>query len=663
MIENEVMPTGETMEFQAEIKQLLSLVVNSLYTHKEVFLRELIANASDALDKIRFLAVSDASVLEDSPELSIFIELDPANRLLTISDNGIGMTYDEVIENIGTIAKSGSAKFAEYIKNSQSGEADLGLIGQFGVGFYSAFMVAEEITLLTRAPKQPKGVKWVSTGDSTYVIEEIERKERGTKVILKLKEQGSEPYNLDEDFLNQYTIQKHVQKHCSFIPYPIRMNFVTEEPGTETNAGKPADGPPRIVITEKTLNSTKPLWAREPKDVARDEYLSFYRQQFQDWDEPAEIIHTKSEGAVEFTALMFIPAHAPYGLHTGDAPKGPQLYCKHVLVMNDCRELLPDYFRFVRAVVDSPDLPLNISRETLQHDRQLQVMRDRLENKVLNFFKKTLAEDRPRYEKLWAEYGRSFKGGIFTDYRNAEKLQDLLLFDSSRGEDVKATLADYVGRMPEGQKEIYYATGESRAAVERLPQMEALRERGFEVLCFLDKVDEFLTQHLQEYEGKPLRSISRGTLDLGDEAGQDESKSGEQDEHLGELLGFIRESLNGKVKDVRISKRLKSSAVCLVSGDTGYSLNMERLMREANQPIFKATRILEVNPTHETIKTIQRLFSKGTDREKLARYSSLLYDQALLVENEKIDDPVEFARIISELIVEAHGETSGLTQE
>ncbi|HEX7333370.1 MAG TPA: molecular chaperone HtpG [Pyrinomonadaceae bacterium] len=650
MIDEAVIGGKKTMEFQAEIKQLLSIVVNSLYTHKEVFLRELIANASDALDKFRFLSVTDPTVWEDANDLSIFIELDQENRTLTISDNGIGMTYDEVIENIGTIARSGSAKFMEFIKKSQAGDSDVGLIGQFGVGFYSAFMVAEKITLLTRAPKQAMGVKWESTGDNSYIIEEIEKKDRGTRIILKLKEH--DPDDLDGDFLNQYTIQKHIKKYCTFITYPIRMNFVTEEAETDED-NKIVEGKKRTVITEKTLNSTQPIWARDPKEIQRGEYLDFYRQQFHDWNEPAEISHTRGEGVVEFTALVFIPSQAPYGLYTGELPKGPQLYSKQVLVMNDCRELLPDYLKFVHAIVESPDLALNISRETLQHDRQLQIIRNHLEKKILESFKNILVNDRAKYEKLWEEFGKAFKGGIFMDHSTTEKLQDLLLFDSSTSEQ-KTTLAEYVSRMPEGQKEIYYVTGESRAAVERLPQMETVREKGFEVLYFLDKVDEFLTQYLREYEGKALRSVARGVLDLQDNTTPDAETSASENDDYEQLLAHMRETLSSKVKDVRISKRLKSSAVCLVSGDTGYSLNMERLMREANQTMFKATRILELNPGHPLIKTMNRLVKNEAEHGKLKNYYQLAYDQALLIENEKIEDPVNFAAMISQLIVDAH---------
>jgi molecular chaperone HtpG len=637
----------QTMEFQAEVKQLLNIVINSLYTHKEIFLRELIANASDALDKLRVLALTDAAVLEDSPDLNIFIETDPANRILTISDNGIGMSYEEVLENIGIIAKSGSKTFMQQAVNKEG--ANLDLIGRFGVGFYSAFMVAEKVTLLTRPPKTSTGVKWESTGDGTYEIEEVEKKTRGTEVILHLKPLDHASENHDEDFLNQYTIQKHVQKHCNFIAYPIRMNFVTEEPEKDSS-GLVVEDSKQVTISERTLNSIQPIWTKNPKETEREQYLSFYRQHFHDWNEPAEILHTKSEGKVEFTALLFIPSQAPYGLYTGDPPKGPQLYCKHVLVVDDCRELLPDYLRFVRGIVDASDLPLNISRETLQHDAQMQVIKNHLEKKVLERLKGMLADERTKYEAFWNELGKSIKGGLFMDYRNTEKLQDLLIFESSHSAEQKTTLREYVDRMPEQQKAIYYTVGDSRATIERSPQLEVLREQNVEVLYFLDKVDEFLTQHLREYAGKKLQSVSRGDLDLKDEA------EVSTDEQYKDLLQFMQETLKDKVKEVRLSKRLKSSPVCLVSSESGYSLNMERLMAEANQPIMRATRILEVNPNHGVIKALDKMMKDADRKARLSDCCQLLYDQAMLVENYKIEDPVKFANLLSSLIIEAYAE-------
>ena len=644
---------SQRFEFQAEVKQLLDIVVNSLYTDHAIFLRELIANASDALDKLRLLSLTDPSVLEDTPDLSIYIELDPVSKTLTISDNGIGMSYEEVVENIGTIAKSGSANFMSHLAKQQVNNANVDLIGQFGVGFYSVFMIAEKVTLLTRRPNQHLGVKWESTGDGSYEIEETVKADRGTKVIVKLKEFERGADNSDEDFLDQYTIQRHIQKHCNFIAYPIRMNFVTEEP-VRNDAGALIEGETSTLITEKILNSIQPIWEKDPRDLEREEYVKFYKQQFHDWNEPAEIIHCKGEGQVEFRALFFIPSQAPYGLYTGNAPKGPQLYCKHVLVMDNCRELLPDYLSFMLGIVDSPDLSLNISREMLQHSRQLQIIKNHLEKKILESFKAILRTDRKKYQDLWREYGKAIKGGIFMNYQNTEKLQDLLIFDTSLAPDQPTTLKEYVERMPADQKAIYYVAGESEAAVKRLPQMEAIKEQGIEVLYFLDKVDEFLTQHLREYDGKKLQSVSQGEIDLGADT-KKESPANENgsEEQYKDLLEFMQRTLGDKVSGVQISKRLRSSPVCLVSSQSGYSLNMERLMREANQPMFRASRILELNPEHQVVKRMRALLESGDQAGNLPNYCQLLYEQALLIENEKIEDPVRFANAVAQLMVDA----------
>lgn len=640
-----------TMQFQAEAKQLLKLVIHSLYTHKQVFLRELIANAADALEKLRFLSVTDPSVLKESSELAIFIEIDAENRTLSISDNGIGMTYEEVIENIGKIAKSGSSSLIEYLKANQD-EANLELIGQFGVGFYSAFMVADKVTLLTRAPKAELGVKWESTGDGTYEIETIERPERGTTVILHLKDAGANADKQEDDFLNQYTIQKYVQQYCNFINYLILMDFTTEEPERDQE-GNLVEEKYQTVVTRKTLNSIQPLWEKDPKEISFDEYSRFYKAQFNDWNEVAKVLHFRSEGSVEFTSLLFIPSQSPYDLYTGGTRTGINLHSKRVLVMKDCQELLPEYLRFIRGIVDSADLSLNVSRETLQHNGQLRIIGNHIEKRILEAFKSILNEDRKKYEALWDEFGKALKGGIFMDYKNVSKLQDLLLFETSYSKENKATLRDYVERMPESQKEIFYAVGPSRSSIERLPQMERILEKNIEVIYFVDKVDEFLTQNLQEYAGKKLRSVSRGDLDLEDkEEGQEKPEN--REEEYKELFELIKKSLNGKVREVRLSRRLKSSPVCLVNTESGYSSNMERLMKDSGHTMFKATRILEINPDHTMIQILRDLVKSGSDETKLSDYCQLLYDQALLMENETVEDPVKFANTVFQLFVDAH---------
>ena len=647
------MTEQKTMSFDADVKQLLELMVHSLYTHKEIFLRELVANASDALDKIRILSLTDKDILGEDRDLEIWLETDEDHKTLTVRDNGIGMTYDEVVENIGTIAKSSSEQFVSFLKQSQKDDADLNLIGQFGVGFYSAFMVADKVTLLTKSPKSDLGVRWESTGDGTYQIEEIEKGDRGTTVFLELKDIKPDSDLADEDFLNQYTLQKHIQNHCNFINYPIRMKWVTDEPERD-EAGEIIEGKTNIVVEDAQLNSIQPLWEKDKKEIAKDQYVQFYSQQFHDWNEPSEILHLKGEGTVEFTALLFIPSQAPYNLYSGDFEKGLQLYCKHVLVMNNCGELLPDYLRFLRGIVDSPDLPLNVSREMLQQNRHLKVIQNFLEKRVIDAFQSFLEVDREKYEALWQEFGKAIKGGIYMEYQNTEKLQDLLLFETSGATNGKTTLKEYVTRMPDSQKEIYYVTGDSRDMVERLPQMERVKDKGIEILYFLDKVDEFLTQHLREYEGRKLRSVTQGDLPLEDEEEVEAEEAEEKGGMYKDLLVFMKSTLIDKVEDVRLSKRLSSSPVCLVASENGHSLNMERLMREANQPIFRAQRILEVNPDHDVIRTINRLLKEKSDESKVSDYCRLLYDQAALIENDEIDDPIRLTSIVSQLLVDAY---------
>lgn len=650
--------------FKAEVNQLLNILINSVYSHKEIFLRELISNSSDALDKLRILSLTDKSIIQENEELTVFLEIDKGNQTLSISDNGIGMHYEEVVENIGTIAQSGSKKFKEFLEKTSDQKLDSELIGQFGVGFYSAFMVADKVTLLTRHAQSDKGIKWESIGDGSYTIEECDKPERGTQIILHLKGLAEENKEADEDFLAQYTIQKHVQKHCNFINYPIRMNFVTEESEKDKD-GKVIEGKTNTVITEKTLNTIQPIWEKDKKALKKEDYQEFYKKHFHDWNEPAEILHFRGEGTIEFSALLFIPSKAPHDLYTGGAQKGIQLYNRHVLIFESCEDLLPEHFRFVRGIVDTPDLSLNISRELLQHDQQLRAIRNFLEKKIIEALKSILKKDRKKYEELWGELGQAVKGGIFAEYKNADKLQDLLLFETSHTTEGKTTLKEYVERMPETQEEIFYVPGADRATIERLPQMEVIKDEKVEVLYFLDRVDEFLTQNLSEYETKKLRSILKGELDFKKDKDKDDSEKSPDDpekkdddktsdDEYKALLEAMKKGLEGKVKDVRLSKRLKTSAVCLVSDSTGYSMNMERLYREANHTMYRAQRILEINPSHETIKTLHKLCGENKDESKISTYANLLYNSALLIENEKIEDPVDVANSVSRLIVEAH---------
>ncbi len=632
----------KTMDFQAEVKQLLKLVVNSLYTQKEIFMRELIANASDALDRLRILALTEPDILGQDTDLSIRIEIDREARTLTISDNGIGMTYDDVMENLGTIAKSGSLAFVESLREGGSDET---LIGQFGVGFYSAFMVADQLSVSTKHPHAELGVCWESEGEGTFEISEIPMCDRGTRIVLRLRE-NTEDESFDT-FLDQFVIQKHVQHYSNFVQYPIRMDFETQKPASE---GSHHDEAEFSVIEQKTLNSIKPLWEEDSSGLTDEDYASFYRDSFNDYYEPAETIHFKGEGTVVVSGLLFIPSHAPYDLYTSATESGVRLFSNRVLVMESCQGF-PEYLSFMQGVIDSPDLPLNISRETLQHGRQLKRIVGYAERKILSAFRSILKNDRGLYEALWAEFGKSIKGGIFSDPDNVEKLQDLLVFGVLSAGTESTTLSEYVARMPEDQEEILFATGPSREAIEKSPQLEGVREKGYEVLLFVDKVDEFLTQSLTEYQGKPLKSISRvNSIDLSKDD-QDESPD-EPDTEEG-LLEYMKTCLGEKMDDVRASTRLTQSPVCLASAEIGHSLNMERLMREANQSVFRARKILEINLEHAVVQAVQALFDRAPDDPRVANCCRLLYEQAVQVEGERVEDPWAFAESVSSLIVDA----------
>lgn len=644
--------TKETREFQAETKQLLDLMVHSIYTNREIFLRELISNASDAIDKIRFESLTNHALLENETDFEIFLIPDETTHTLTIADNGMGMTLDEVVENIGTIAKSGTKSFLEKVKEAGS-VADTELIGQFGVGFYSAFMVAEKVTLLTRAPGQSKGIKWESTGDGTYTIEECDKDTRGTTIVLTLKQEYHSPEHQEENFLNRYILQNLVKKYSDYIRYPIKMNFVKEEQPLDAEGKAIADAAPTQTIEVRTLNSMTPLWTRNKNDISKDEYNQLYKTLFHDWEDALEIIHSKVEGAVEYTTLLFVPAHAPFDFYQREATTGIRLYSKNVFIMDNCQELLPEYLRFVKGLVDSPDFSLNISRELLQHSQQLKLVGKNLEKSILKTLENMLSKDRTKYEKFWNEYGKAIKTGVYADYHSRDKLKDLLLFSSSQSEEL-TTLQEYTDRMPEQQKVIYYATGKDRSAVERLPQMELLKEKGIEVLYLFDRVDEFSIDALGEYKDKKFQSVSRGNLDLEDIGSSEIQKEVQELSKENEsLIKAIKDQLTGKVADVKLSSRLKSSAVCLVSGDTGISLSMEQILAEMNKSSFKASRILEINPEHEIFAVIKNLHETAPDSIEFKDYCDLLYGQALLMEGIAPEDPISFANKVAALMAQS----------
>ena len=621
--------------FKAETRKLLDLMINSIYTNKEIFLRELISNASDAIDKLKFQSLTKPELLENNGDFEIRISIDKDNKVLTVSDNGIGMTYDEVVENIGTIAKSGSKEFIEKLQGTDSKNA-AELIGQFGVGFYSTFMVAEKVKILTRAAgsEPSEGVVWESKGDGSYTIDKTDKSERGTEMLLYLKEDAEKEMHL----LEKDEIEELVTRYSDFIRYPVKMD-----------AGK--DAP-----EEKVLNSMKPIWHREKSDVTDEEYKEFYRHTFHAYDEPVDVIHSKGEGNVEYTALIFIPSQVPFNFYSSHFERGIKLYSKQVFIMDKCKELIPEYLGFIRGIVDSPDFSLNISREILQHSSQLKVIAKNIEKKILGALKYMLENDRPKYIKFWNEFGKAVKAGIYADYgMNREKLQDLLLFESSHSEEL-TTLDEYVKRMPETQKEIYYAAGRDRAALKHTPQMEMLAEKGYEVLYFVDKIDEFASTILVNYKEKPLKNISGSELNIftEEEKKEKEEKRKERESESKSLLETLKKHLQNDVQEVRLSSRLKNSAVCLVSGD-GISINMEQVLSEAsmsNMPAPKATRILEINPDHKIFTKLNEIYTANPDSDKLKNYAEVLYNQALMIEGIAPKDPVKFASQISEIMSE-----------
>ena len=628
----------ETLQFQAETKRLLDLVVNSIYTNKEIFLRELISNASDAIDKIHFESLTNREILGGDENYEIFVLPDSETKTITISDNGIGMSRSEVIQNIGTIAQSGTKAFLEKIRDG-GGKIDEELIGQFGVGFYSAFIVAEKVELITRRAGETAAVKWTSDGAGEYTLEDCEKESRGTTIILHLKPEfcGGDEY----DFTSAYAVENLVKKYSDYIRYPIKMNFTnTDDAGKET-------------VEIRTVNSMQPLWTRNKSDVKPEEYEEFFKHQFHEWEAPLEIFHTKAEGTTEYTALLCIPKHAALNLYYSDYEAGLQLYSRHVFIMNKCKDFLPDYLRFVKGLVDSPDLPLNISRELLQQSREVKKIGKALEKNILKQLGKILKNERDRYENFWREYGKSLKIGIANnayDEKAKDDLKDLLMFVTSNGEKL-VTLAEYVERMPESQTKIYCASGKDTATISQMPQMEILRERGVEVLYLLDPVDEFAIEALQKYADKEFQSITREDFELTDaESQKTKTEVAELSKSHEELLKDVKDALEGAVQEVRLTPNLKSGAVCLATGATGPSLNMEKTFAAMNNPIFKAQRILELNPNHALFGKLSGLHALGKDSPEFKDFCQLLYAQALLIEGIMPSNPVEFANKIAALM-------------
>ena len=644
----------ERYEFQAETKQLLDLMIHSIYTNREIFLRELISNGSDAIDKLHYEALTNRDLLEGDTEFSIRLAIDKDKKTLTVADNGIGMDKEDIKANIGTIARSGTKAFLERLKAEKEDSenvSDKELIGQFGVGFYSAFMVAKAVTVLTRKAGTDTGYCWKSTGDGSYTLTECDVKHHGTAVVLELKDEFTTG---EDDFLDESRLSELVKKYSDYIRYPIMMNVTVKEvPKNED--GQPIEGADPIEKTElKTLNSMQPLWTRNKSDIKDEEYADFFRHQFYEWEKPMEVFHTKAEGTVEYTALLFIPGSAPMNLYYSDYEPGIQLYSRHVFIMDKCKDLLPEYLRFVKGLVDSPDLSLNISREMLQQSRNLKVIGKNLEKTILKTLARKAEKERPEYEKFWNEFGKSIKIGIYsgmmTGENNADKLKDLVLFYSAR-QGRLVTLKEYVEAMKDGQQKIYYAVGKDKESIDALPQTELLKDRELDVLYLFDPVDEFAIEALHEYDGKSFHSVSRGDLDLDDDTFKEEKKKNEDLAKDNEgLLQDVKKALESKVVDVRLSNRLKSGAVCLVADAAGPSVAMEQAFAGADNPFMKARRILEINPHHELFNKLKTLHDGETDKEAFKEYSELLYDQALLLEGIMPEDPVVFAQRLAKMM-------------
>lgn len=622
-------------QFKSESKRLLDLMINSIYTHKEIFLREIISNASDAIDKLCFISLTDDKVGLDRSDFRITINADKDNRILTITDNGIGMDKDDLENNLGTIASSGSYKFKQDMEEKQD---DIDIIGQFGVGFYSAFMVAKKITVNTKKYGCDTGYCWESSGADGYTIKEIEKDAPGTEIILELKD-NTEEENYDE-FLEQYRIQGLVKKYSDYIRYPIMMDMKRSRVKEET---KDSENPEYEEYTEtETLNSMVPIWQRPKKDVEQEEYDKFYQEKFMSMDKPLKTIVTSVEGVVTYKALLFIPSAAPYDYYTKEYKKGLQLYSSGVLIMDCCEELLPEHFRFVRGIVDTADLSLNISREMLQHDRHLLTIAQNIEKKIKNELNSMLANDRENYEKFFSAFGRQLKYGVVSDYgMHKDELQDLLMFYSST-EKKLVTLSEYVDRMKEDQKFIYFATGENAAAIDTLPQTELLRSKGFEILYCTEDVDEFTLQSLMQYKEKKFCSATNDDLGIENEEKEEEEKDSSA------LLTFVKETLGDKVSEVTASKKLVSHPVCLTAKG-GISFEMEKYFNSVQPDSgMKAQRVLELNLSHHAVKTMEELIQ--TDIEKAKKYAEVLYCQALLIAGLPLENPSEYTDLICSII-------------
>lgn len=625
-----VSANAETRGFETEVTQLLDLMIHSLYSNKDIFLRELISNGSDACDRLRFTAVSDASLYEKDIELKIKVSYDKENRTLTVSDNGIGMNRDEVIDNIGTIAKSGTQSFLASITGDQKNDANL--IGQFGVGFYSSFIVADEVILRSRKAGESadNGVEWISKGKGDYEIKSIEKASRGTEVILHLREG-------EDEFLNDWKLRSIITSYSDHIDFPVVMN--------KTVAPQEEDG--ETVIEEETVNQASALWTRAKSDIKKKEYKEFYKHVAHDYEDPIEWSHNRVEGTTEYISLLYIPARAPFDLYDRESRHGIKLYVQRVFIMEDAEQLMPKYLRFVRGLIDSNDLPLNISREILQGNKLVDNIRSGSVKKVLSMLEKIAKKDPEKYQKFWTEFGRVLKEGPAEDVANRDRIAKLLRFATTHTDEEAQTssLDDYIGRMQEGQDKIYYVAADSHSAAKNSPHLEIFRKKGIEVLLLSDRVDEWLTSHLMEFEGKKIQSIAKGELDLDDESA--EKKLEKKARASEKLIKRLKTALEDRVEDVRVTNRLTDSPACIVLNEHDMAMHMQRILKEAGHAMPGSKPILEINPDHPIVKKLDIEKSK----KKFADWSDILFDQAVLAEGGQLEDPASFVAKLNKMLV------------
>jgi molecular chaperone HtpG len=635
----------EQLEFQAEARQLLDLLVHSVYSDKDSFLRELISNASDALDKLRIEAFQNKDLDVDTSDLYIEIVEDKDARTLSVRDNGIGMTRAEVVDLIGTLAKSGTAELRQQLREAQNAKNSAvseELIGQFGIGFYSTFMVADKVELLTRKAGESAATKWESSGDGTYTIASVEDAPQGTSVTLHLKPEDKE--DALHDYTSEWKIRTLVKKYSDFIAWPIRMEVETRTPPSEDG------GEETVTIETQTLNSMKALWARPKDEVSDEEYKEFYKHIAHAWDEPLEVISMKAEGTFEYQALLFIPSHAPFDLYEPGADIGVQLYVKRVFIMGDCDELMPRYLRFIKGVVDAQDLSLNVSREILQQDRQINAIRRRLTKRVLSTIKDLQSERPDDYRTFWGQFGKVLKEGLMRDIDNQETLLQVSSFASTHSDDELTTLTEYVERMKDGQQQIFYATGESRQQILNSPHLEAFKAKGYEVLLLTDAVDEIWLGTVTEFDGKPLQSVAKGEVDLDteEEKTAHEAERKEREKDFADLLAWLKETLTEHVKEVRLSTRLTESPACLITDAFGITPTLARMYRASGQDVPVEKRTLELNPDHPLVTGLQQAHKDRADDPSVAETAELLYGTALLAEGGTPEDPARFAELLAD---------------